>query len=126
MPLVVAGALLASVPVETAAPNDIVGTPDEKAKIAHGRAAFAAAVKHAFRNYGDLRDYRPTALVIRHRTQRDEDNTWATWLAAVCGVRGQGATHWAHGAPLAGWSPMAVASVADAGLETPVVYEIWA
>ena len=121
--LVVAGPLLASVPVEAAAPNDIVGTPDEKAKIAHGRAVFAAAVKRGFTSYTDLRDHGPTTLVIRHRPQRDEDNTWATWLAAVCGARGQGPAHWAHGAPLAGWAPMAVASVADAGLETPVVYE---
>ncbi len=46
--LAIAGELIASVPVEAPAPNDIVGTPEEKAKIATGRAAFAAAVQRAF------------------------------------------------------------------------------
>jgi hypothetical protein len=123
--LAIAGELIASVPVEAPAPNDIVGTPDEKAKIATGRAAFAAAVQRAFANPRSLLHRRPAALVVRHRPQRDEDNTWATWIAAVCGPGRQGPTHWAYGAPLAGWVPTAVASTADPTLETPVLYEVW-
>jgi len=123
--LAIAGELIASVPVEAPAPNDIVGTPDEKAKIATGRAAFAAAVQRAFANPRSLLHRRPAALVVRHRPQRDEDNTWATWIAAVCGPGRQGPTHWAYGAPLAGWVPTAVVSTADPTLETPVLYEVW-
>jgi hypothetical protein len=63
--------------------------------------------------------------VVRHRAQRDEDNTWATWIAAVYGVRGQGADHWAAAPPLGGWAPTAVASLADERLSTPLVYELW-
>ncbi len=66
------------------------------------------------------------ALVVRHQPQRDEDNTWATWIAAICGVRTQGVSHWSRGAPLAGWSPIAVASIAEPRLHCPVVYELWA
>lgn len=121
----VAGELLASVPVGADAPNDIVGTPAEKARNAAGRIAFAAAVQEAFALHACLVDRSPAALLVRHRPKRDEDNTWATWISAACGARGQTTTHWAHGAPLTGWAPTAVASIADDALETPVVYEIW-
>ena len=123
--LAIAGELIASVPVEAHAPNDIVGTPEEKAKIATGRAAFAAAVQRAFAHPPSVLHRRPAALVVRHRLQRDEDNTWATWIAAVCGAGRQSSSHWAHGAPLAGWVPTAVASTADPTLGTPVLYEVW-
>lgn len=124
--LQVAGELLASAPVSEQAPNDIAGTAGEKSKIAMGRAAFAAAVKRSLAPLKGLTDKTPAALVIRHRPQRDEDNTWATWIAAVCGARDQRETHWAYGAPLAGWAPTAIASVADRELESPVVIELWA
>jgi hypothetical protein len=62
---------------------------------------------------------------VRHLPQRDEDNTWATWIAAVCGVRRQSAGHWAEGAPLGGWVHSAIASVADPKLASAVMYEIW-
>lgn len=124
--LSVAGRVVAEVPVEASAPNDIAGTVGEKAKIAAGRVAFAAAVRRGFAPFAGLSDIAPVALVVRHQPQRDEDNTWATWIAAMCGVRTQGASHWSRGAPLAGWSPTAVASIAEPRLHCPVVYELWA
>lgn len=123
--LFVAGRLLAKVPVPVRAPNDIVGTPGEKAKIAAGRIAFAAAVQRAFATHPGLLDESPIALVVRHHPERDEDNTWATWIAAACGTRRSTTAHWAHAAPLMGWAPRAVASIADPSLATPVVYEVW-
>lgn len=121
----VAGELLASVPVDAAAPNDIWGTASEKAKIAAGRLAFSAAVQQAFLGHPGLVSRSPAALVVRHQPQRDEDNTWATWIAAACGVRSRSAGHWSHEAPLVGWAPTAVASIADPSLETHVRYEVW-
>lgn len=69
---------------------------------------------------------RARALVIRHRPERDEDNTWATWTVALTGRNSWSRAAWgAAGSPLAGWSPMAVASVADARLSCDVRYEIY-
>jgi hypothetical protein len=123
--LEIQGQRLAAVPVAIAAPNDIVATAPEKRTIAEARIGFGRAVRAAFAALGPLPPHTPAALVVRHRAQRDEDNTWATWIAAVCGARGQGADHWAAPSPLAGWAPTAVASVTDERLTTPVVYELW-
>jgi hypothetical protein len=123
--LTVEGTLLASVPVEAQAPNDIAGTPGEKPKIAAARVAFARAVSAAFALEPELRQHSPAALVVRHLPQRDEDNTWATWVAAVCGVRARDKEHWAAGAPLTGWAPRSIASLSDHSLASPVVYELW-
>ena len=53
---------------------------------------------------------------------------WApTWMAAICGVTmGAGVPHWADRAPLAGWRPTAVASIADTTINSPVRYELGA
>ncbi len=118
------GTQVLSVAVEREAPNDVVGTPSDKQRIAAARVRYAAEVREAFASKS-LPD-RPKALVIRHWPQRDEDNTWATWVAAACGVRRGPRGHWAANAPLADWAPTSIASVADPSLDTPVVYEIWA
>lgn len=48
-------------------------------------------------------------------------------MRAICGVLGgAGLPHWADGAPLAGWRPTAVASIADTTINSPVRYELWA
>jgi hypothetical protein len=124
--LVVHGERLAVFPIRASAPNDIAGTPADAVKIAAGRVMFAAEVQRVFGGHSGVWDVVPAALLVRHQPQRDEDNTWATWVAAVCGASGQTRQHWAHGAPLAGWTPAAVASLADPALHTPVVYELWA
>ncbi|MGZ6565260.1 MAG: hypothetical protein ACXVH1_37995, partial [Solirubrobacteraceae bacterium] len=121
--LSVTGELVARVEVGAAAPNDIAGTRSEVPRIAAARRAFAEAVRHAFSSQFVSAELR--ALVIRHLPQRDEDNTWATWIAAVCGIQNGGVDHWSAPAPLTGWRPTAVASLADERLTTPVVYEPW-
>lgn len=123
--LSVHGELLASIAVGAAAPNDVAGTRVEQPTIASARIAFASAVREAFSAYGNLTRHPPLALVVRHHPQRDEDNTWATWIAAVCGTQRQTPGHWAAEAPLAGWHPASIASVADPALSSPVVYEVW-
>jgi hypothetical protein len=122
----VAGQLLANVPVHCPAPNDIAGTPGEKAHIAAARQAFAEALQAAFARH-DLPDIaKIRSVVVRHHPQRDEDNTWHTWITAICGsASNTGAQHWAHGAPLAGWRPTAIASIADTTINSPVRYELW-
>lgn len=112
-----------SVTVPESAPNDIAGTPGDRAKIDAARVRYGQAVRTAFA--AAPLPSSPKAVVIRHHPQRDEDNTWATWIAALCGVRRAPNRHWAAHAPLAGWSPTSVASLADTSLATPVVYEIW-
>ena len=119
----VAAELLASVSVDSAAPNDIGATPSETAKIDEARIGYGWAVREAFAAYTSS-VLRPRALVVRHRPERDEDNTWATWTGAICGVRGGGPAHWTAGAPLAGWRPTAVASLADASMDASVIYEL--
>jgi hypothetical protein len=119
------GQMLALVPVELAAPNDIAGTPGETAKINAARRQYGAAVREAFAHHQALLAGRPSAVVIRHWPQRDADNTWHTWIAALCGADRVSQDHWTSGAPLAGWRPAAVASMADSRINAPVLYELW-
>lgn len=121
------GQLLVTVPVHCAAPNDIAGTPGERARIAAARRAFGAAARAAFAQHSlpDMAEI--SAVVVRHHAQRDEDNTWHTWMAAICGVSPRTSVpHWADRAPLAGWRPTAIASIADTTINSPVRYELWA
>jgi hypothetical protein len=119
------GQLLAAVPIERAAPNDIAGTPGEATRIDAARRQYRAAVSEAFGLQIGLAAACPGAVVVRHWPQRDPDNTWRTWTTAICGAPRGGNDHWAAGAPLNGWRPTAVASVADTSINTPVVYELW-
>ena len=122
----VAGQLLAEVPVRCAAPNDIAGTSGERARIAAARLAFGQAVRIAFTRHTVPRVPEVGAVVVRHHPQRDEDNTWHTWITAICRASSSpGARHWADGAPLAGWRPTAIASIADTTISSPVRYELW-
>ena len=122
----VAGQLLAEVPVQCEAPNDIAGTASEQARITADRLAFGEAVRAAFTQYPVPDIAELSAVVVRHHPCRDEDNTWRTWITAVCGAAGSpGAAHWAAGAPLAGWRPTAIASIPDTTLKTRVRYELW-
>ncbi len=82
----------------------------------HGACAFARAVHAAFACESNLLQCSPAALVVRHLPQRDEDNAWSTWVAAVCGVRFARPEHWAAGAPLEGWVPASIASLSDDSL----------
>ena len=122
-----AGQLLVTVPVHCAAPNDIAGTTGERTRIAAARHAFGEATRSAFAQHS-LPDMAGIgAVVVRHHPQRDEDNTWHTWMTAICGVAGgTGVPHWADQAPLAGWRPTAIASIADTTINSPIRYELWA
>jgi hypothetical protein len=120
------GHLIASVPVRAAAPNDIAGSPGEKDGISAARLQYGKAVRESFARHAALLKGYPSAVVIRHRPQRDADNTWHTWINAICGTGGTGQQHWAAGAPLAGWRPTAIASVLDTRIDIPVLYELWA
>jgi len=122
----VSGQLVASVPVHAAAPNDIAGTPGEKGAISAARLEYGKAVREGFARRAAPLIERPRAVVIRHKPQRDADNTWHTWIIAICGAGGTDRDHWAAGAPLARWRPAAIASVLDTGIDTPVLYELWA
>jgi hypothetical protein len=119
------GQLVARVPVPFPAPNDIAGTPSEIVKILAARLQYGEAVRVGFAQHTALPIQHPDAVVIRHRPQRDADNTWRTWINAICAPHRIDAGHWAVGAPLAGWRPTAVASVADVSIDTPVIYELW-
>jgi len=119
------GQMLASVRVGRAAPNDIAGAPGEAARIDAARRQYCAAVSEAFARREGLLTPRPGAVVIRHWPQRDADNTWRTWITAICGALRGGHDHWATGAPLVGWRPTAIASVADTSISAPVLYELW-
>lgn len=123
--LCVDGQLIASVPVHAAAPNDIAGSPDETSRISAARLLYGKAVREGFvRHAAPLRE-RPSAVVIRHWSRRDADNTWRTWIHAICGASATDQEHWAANAPLAGWRPAAIASLLDTGIDTPVLYELW-
>lgn len=117
------GALLTTVEVHLPAPNDI----DESARLVAPRRAFvkdlvgrcdqraaAECVKQA------------RSLVVRHRPQRDEDNTWATWVSALTGGSAWSKEAWGTSpSPFFGWSPSAIASVADRSLPCEVRYELY-
>jgi hypothetical protein len=82
--------------------------------------------REGFARYPALLGARSSAVVIRHRRQRDADNTWHTWINALCGASRTDHDHWAAYAPLAGCRLPAVASVLDPSVDTPVLYELWA
>jgi hypothetical protein len=85
-----------------------------------GKAVWESFTRHA----APFRE-RPGAVVMRHRPQRDADNTWRTWINAMCSAGGTDQEHWAARAPLAGWRPAAIASVLDTCIDTLVLYELW-
>jgi hypothetical protein len=126
--LTVAGRLLmAPIDVHVPAPNDISASAAEKARIDAGRKTFVEDLVRrcdlgAMRGCGES----VHALVIRHRPQRDEDNTWATWVSALTGGSDWSRAAWpSSGSPFSGWSPMAIASVADSSLPCEVRYEVY-
>ena len=82
------GHMLASMPVGLAAPNDIAGTPSESVRISEARRQYGAAVREAFAQHEASLTARPGAVIIRHWPQRDADNTWHTWITAICGAAG--------------------------------------
>lgn len=119
------GQLVATVPVLFPAPNDIAGTPDEMVKIRAARVQYGKAVRDGFAQHTAPLTQHPAAVVVRHPPERDADNTWRTWISAICAPPRTAAGHWAADAPLAGWRPTAVASMADVSIDSPVVYELW-
>ena len=121
--LEVAGELHCSpIDVAIAAPNDI----DESARLAAPRREFAEAVARAVATTG-VSAVPPAdgCLVIRHHPQRDEDNTWATWIAGLVGRSAWSRPAWPNGSPFQPWAPLAIASVAEPSLPCPVRYEIY-
>jgi hypothetical protein len=123
--LAIASQLLATVPVDAEAPNDVAGTKGEKRKIDAARITFGIAVRHAFAEHPGLAAVNLSALVVHHRSQRDEDNTWATWISAACGVRNPTRDSWYAGAPLTDMRPMSVASITKPNATHPVVYALY-
>lgn len=124
--LVVAGQLVGAFSVDVEAPNDVWAEPAEAARIHARRTFFAGEVRAAWRAAGcERRVEGAQALLIRHRPIRDEDNTWSTWCAALCGVQRGGLGHWANAAPMAGWKPSSVASLTEPSLRCAARYEIY-
>lgn len=125
--LVVAGALLTAIEVRVPAPNDIWADAKERARIEAARVAYLRdLVERCDRRSAGACVPKARSLIIRHRPQRDEDNTWATWVSALSGASPWSRAAWGPAAsPFAGWAPMAVASVADASLECEVRYEVY-
>lgn len=123
--LLVRGRRLASIAVESAAPNDVWANQAEHSKITSARTEFMRALVGSCRQaFPQSLSQPPTALVVRHHPLRDEDNTWGTWAGALLGARWS-LRHWPTGPPLGRWSPLAMASVSDANLEHPTCYELW-
>ena len=79
--------------MQIAAPSDIAGSSDEKARISNARLQFGKAARESLTRHATPLRERPTAVVMRHRPQRDADNTWRTWINAMCSA---GATDQEH------------------------------
>jgi hypothetical protein len=125
--LLVEGSLLTQVDAHVPAPNDVYASPQEKPRFEAAREAFLGDLIRRC-DHGSVKACAPKArcLVIRHRPQRDEDNTWATWVSALTGGGAWSKALWqSPGSPFSGWAPMAVASLADPGLPCEVRYEVY-
>jgi hypothetical protein len=105
------------------APNDI----DESARLVTPRRAYVAdLVARCDRRGAEGCVQHARALVVRHRPQRDEDNTWATWISALTGGSAWSKEAWGSSpSPFSGWWPRAIASVADSSLPCEVRYEVY-
>ena len=124
---VVGRLLMEPIEVHVPAPNDIPADSAEKIRIDAARALFLTdLVRGIDRKAATACASKATCLLIRHRPQRDEDNTWATWASALTGGGVWSRALWpSPGSPFAGWSPMAMASLADPGLPCEVRYEVY-
>lgn len=115
------GEIIASLAVDAAAPNDVAGSAAEEAVRKTLRNQFAHAV------ITGLGRERPelaaaTALIVSHGPQRDEDNTWATWIGAL--TRGGSWLEPARSSALpASWRPTAIASLSERSLGARVRYD---
>lgn len=93
-------------------------------QLATAREAIGRALAARWREVEHPKDLNPVAVVIRHQTERDEDNTWETWvdalLAGAAGPRPCGTT-------LLPLPPgvQAISSVADGALDCTVRYELY-
>ncbi len=112
--------LLSSLDVHASAPNDVgpqalmLAALDRFAKVL-GNEVWSPSVPVSCS---------PLALVIRHRPERDEDNTWMNWIAALVQPRYQRHRTWPMLYPV-GWNPPSVATIADADLTVPTRYELY-
>jgi hypothetical protein len=106
------------------APNDISSGGSEELIRQRLRTAYVSGVRKAWpRSLVDLTK-RCTHVVVRHSAQRDEDNTWATWIGALrSGVWSRAA--WSPDAPplAATWRADGIATLYDAAIGRGVRYE---
>jgi hypothetical protein len=118
------GEPLANVALEAEAPNDVAASSREEAKRVVLRRGFAEALYTGWPKAGSAGLADASCLIIRHGPQRDEDNTWATWV----GVLTRGGAWLEPVVPSAlaqTWRPTAIASIADPQLAGRVVFEFY-
>ncbi len=128
--LAVAGEPLCEVEVEratTEAPNDV---RESGAALEAARLHFTQAVVAGWRRarVGRAHPSRARTLVVRHRpfrVARDEDNTWATWLACLRGTSEAARAGWTTPSPFLGCKFSAMASICDSAIECEVRYELY-
>jgi hypothetical protein len=122
----VARQLLLELDVDAAGPNDIAATPSDTVSIGLGRKKLATAVQASWaQSKATVIAGQVKALVVHHHPGRDEDNTWSTWMAALCGASSTGSEHWAFRAPMIGANPTSFASVADPALPTATRFRLY-
>jgi hypothetical protein len=101
---------LARIEVALDCPNDVGASSAENARLKVARAAFGQATAAAWGDHPAVDARLTPAILIRHASGRDEDNTWEGWLAAIV--------------PFLGRKPTAVASIVDPALACGVVFEV--
>lgn len=120
--LTLAGPLVRDpVDVQTPVPNWAGADERELASQRALQTAYDDAVRVSRSASGNLAEPSDAmALVIRHRRQRDEDNSWPGWLGGLRRALASSDPRWSR------WQPTAIASVVDNTLPCPVRYEFYA
>jgi hypothetical protein len=118
------GTAFGAVEVVGDAPNDIAASSREEVARQAVRADFARAVSAAWTEIPPEAMTSASCLVVRHGPQRDEDNTWATWVGVL--TRGGSWRDSRAPSPMEPtWRPRAIASVCATELTGRVRYEFY-
>jgi hypothetical protein len=120
---------LGSIEVRMPAPNDISSGGAEELRRQTARGKYAASLRDSWRDaLVPPQVAKCTHLVVRHSPQRDEDNTWATWIGALRTSVAWSRLAWLPAVPplATEWRATGVASVCDRSLRDGVRYDFYA
>jgi hypothetical protein len=119
---------LGSADAMVAAPNDISSGGAEEIRRQTARGKYVASLRDSWpQSRLPAQVAKCTHLVVRHGPQRDEDNTWATWIGALRRSVAWSRLAWLPAVPplATEWRATGIASICDRTLSGGVRYDFY-